>query len=122
MSEQVLRKRILELSDSQEWERAKREWYLLEIYKQDEDGKCLCGHNPIKEILAWLKTREVNRFPNGRIPILYKDWESFDSSLINQNRKVSVVIPTLNRYDYLKDVLKDLEAQDYSNFEVIVAI
>jgi glycosyltransferase involved in cell wall biosynthesis len=33
---------------------------------------------------------------------------------------VSVVIPTLNRYEYLKDVLTDLEKQDYSNFEVIV--
>jgi glycosyltransferase involved in cell wall biosynthesis len=33
---------------------------------------------------------------------------------------VSVIIPTLNRYPYLKDVLKDLEQQDYSNFEVIV--
>ena len=33
---------------------------------------------------------------------------------------VSVVIPTLNRYTYLKDVLEDLEKQDYENFEVIV--
>jgi glycosyltransferase involved in cell wall biosynthesis len=30
------------------------------------------------------------------------------------------VIPTLNRYLYLKDVLADLEQQDYKNFEVIV--
>ena len=34
--------------------------------------------------------------------------------------KVSVIIPTLNRYKYLKDVLSDLEKQDYRNFEVIV--
>ena len=33
---------------------------------------------------------------------------------------VSVVIPTLNRYTYLKDVLEDLEKQDYENFEVII--
>jgi len=31
-----------------------------------------------------------------------------------------VIIPTLNRYNYLSDVLKDLEEQDYANFEVIV--
>jgi len=33
---------------------------------------------------------------------------------------VSVIIPTLNRYQYLKDVLSDLEQQDYINIEVIV--
>ena len=33
---------------------------------------------------------------------------------------VSVVIPTLNRYPYLKDALQDLEQQIYTNFEVII--
>ena len=33
---------------------------------------------------------------------------------------VSIVIPTLNRYEYLKDVLEDLEKQEYKNFEVII--
>jgi glycosyltransferase involved in cell wall biosynthesis len=33
---------------------------------------------------------------------------------------VSVIIPTLNRYEYLKDVLTDLENQDYKNIEVLV--
>ena len=33
---------------------------------------------------------------------------------------VSVIIPTLNRYVYLKDVFQDLEKQTYKNFEVIV--
>jgi glycosyltransferase involved in cell wall biosynthesis len=33
---------------------------------------------------------------------------------------VTIVIPTLNRYDYLRDVLLDLEKQDYPHFEVVV--
>jgi Predicted glycosyltransferases len=33
---------------------------------------------------------------------------------------ISVVIPTLNRYNYLEDILSDLEKQTYRNFEVIV--
>jgi glycosyltransferase involved in cell wall biosynthesis len=33
---------------------------------------------------------------------------------------VAVIIPTLNRYQYLKDALHDLEKQSYKNFEVIV--
>lgn len=77
-------------------------------------------HNPFKEIRAWLKTRSVNRVSVGTNPIFYKDWDTFNSSLLKESPKVSVVIPTLNRYTYLHDVLKDLETQDYSNFEVIV--
>ena len=76
--------------------------------------------NPFKEITAWLKTRHVQRVSIGSKPIFYNNWNTFESSLIKENPKVSVVIPTLNRYHYLKDVLKDLEQQDYSNFEVIV--
>ncbi|MDO6597699.1 glycosyltransferase family A protein [Oceanihabitans sp. 2_MG-2023] len=77
-------------------------------------------YNPLKEVRAWLKTSKVNRVAIGNSPILYTDWNSFDSMLIKENPKVSVVIPTLNRYEYLKDVLKDLEQQEYTNFEVIV--
>ena len=66
------------------------------------------------------KTRAVQRVSVGANPVFYKDWDTFDSSLIKEGPKVSVVIPTLNRYNYLKDALKDLETQDYSNFEVIV--
>jgi glycosyltransferase involved in cell wall biosynthesis len=40
--------------------------------------------------------------------------------LLESNPKVTVIIPTLNRYPYLKDVFRDLEKQDYKNFEVIV--
>ncbi|MBU2939586.1 glycosyltransferase family 2 protein [Lacinutrix sp. C3R15] len=76
--------------------------------------------NPFKEITAWLKTRQVQRVSIGSNPIVYNDYNTFESALIKENQKVSVVIPTLNRYDYLKAVLKDLEQQDYSNFEVIV--
>ena len=82
--------------------------------------RILSFHNPIKEMKAWLKTRSINRMPSGNNPIRYFNLENFKSSLITQNPKVSVVIPTLNRYEYLKDVLKDFEKQDYSNFEVIV--
>ena len=47
-------------------------------------------------------------------------WKTFESDLVKQAPFVTVVIPTLNRYEYLKDVLSDLEKQEYTNFEVIV--
>nr|WP_321233385.1 glycosyltransferase family A protein [uncultured Psychroserpens sp.] len=76
--------------------------------------------NPLKEISGWYKTRGIARVQINTISVYDVDYESFNSSLIANNPKISVVIPTLNRYNYLKDVLSDLENQDYSNFEVLI--
>lgn len=76
--------------------------------------------NPFVEIPAWYKTRNVKRSAYLDSPISYKSWETFSSSLLKESPMVTVVIPTLNRYEYLKDVLHDLEKQDYNNFEVII--
>lgn len=77
-------------------------------------------HNPIKEIVAFLKHKNVKRQDYSKQVFEYPDYDSFQSNLIISNPLVSVVIPTLNRYQYLKDVFKDLENQSYKNFEVIV--
>lgn len=76
--------------------------------------------NPFKEVAAYFKTRDVKRVDEHQHPVPYPEYKNFQSELIQQNPLVSVIIPTLNRYTYLKDVLRDLEQQDYSNFEVIV--
>lgn len=82
--------------------------------------RLLSFKNPIKEINAWYKSRETKQSTYLSNPISHSKWDKFESSLLKEQPKVSVVIPTLNRYEYLKDVLLDLEAQDYTNFEVIV--
>lgn len=74
--------------------------------------------NPITEIAAYRKSSVVKRISHQNKPILYKEWELFESELINENYLVSVIIPTLNRYDYLKDILNDFEKQTYTNFEM----
>lgn len=76
--------------------------------------------NPFKELSAFLKTRNIKRVDEHQHPIKYDNYEEYDSQLIKERPLVSVIIPTLNRYPYIKDVLKDLEQQAYSNFEVIV--
>lgn len=50
----------------------------------------------------------------------WKAYHSFQSALVQSNPLVSVIIPTLNRYEYLKDVLLDLEKQSFKNFDVII--
>jgi glycosyltransferase involved in cell wall biosynthesis len=77
-------------------------------------------HNPVKEVHAFVKGMNVSRFA------LYnqlKDrtaYHTFQSTLIKEQPLVSVIIPTLNRYEYLKDVLEDLEKQTWTNFDVII--
>lgn len=85
--------------------------------------RLLTLHNPILELRGLLTAKKVKRINvYGRCGYdEYKDsYERFESGLVKGNPKVSVIIPTLNRYDYLKDVMADLEKQEFKNFEVIV--
>lgn len=41
---------IIEKSVSKQWDIAKQEWVLIDVYETDEPDTCLCGHYPIKEI------------------------------------------------------------------------
>jgi len=76
--------------------------------------------NPIKEIGSWYTSRHVKRSDFLNHPIKYNNWKDYASPLLKEMPRVTVIIPTLNRYQYLFDVLKDLEKQDYKNVEVIV--
>ncbi len=76
--------------------------------------------NPIREISGFLKTRTVGREHYFKNHLTYPEYQEFNSSLLESKPFVSVIIPTLNRYEYLKDVFKDLEHQTYKHFEVIV--
>jgi len=79
-------------------------------------------NNPVTELKCWFTTRDVNRIAIGKHYIAYSDFKGFKSPLIEKEFKVSVIIPTLNRYTFLKDVLHDLEAQDYKNFDLDICL
>ena len=74
--------------------------------------------NPFVELISFIKALKYKRVKIE--PREYAEFASFQSTLIQSNPLVSVIIPTLNRYEYLRDVLADLEKQDYTHFEVIV--
>ncbi|WP_223033969.1 glycosyltransferase family 2 protein [Hanstruepera marina] len=83
--------------------------------------RVLSFRNPIKEIKAYTTAKHVNRIKYLENPISHEEyWQTFKSQWIINQPLVTVIIPTLNRYLYLKDVLKDLEKQNYKRFEVIV--
>lgn len=80
----------------------------------------LSFHNPVSEINSFLKTKSVKKVELINPNCEYGEYEKFSSGLLDKPPLVSVIIPTLNRYEYLKDVIEDLEKQDYKNFETII--
>lgn len=76
--------------------------------------------NPLREINAYWHSRNTQRENYINQAISYKGYNQFESKLLKEEPLVSIIIPTLNRYQYLKDVFSDLEKQTYPNFEVIV--
>jgi len=92
-----------------------KHWCLLTLIR-----RLFSFRNPFKELSAFitnLKTEKINLYNE------VNDWSSytnFNAELIQQQPLVSVIIPTLNRYEYLEDVMLDLEKQTWKNFDVIV--
>lgn len=82
--------------------------------------RILSLNNPIKEINAFNKTRNIKKVNLYQLHNQNLSYKEFDSQLLKGNPFISVIIPTLNRYEYLKDVFEDLKVQDYKNFEIIV--
>lgn len=76
--------------------------------------------NPLKEFNDFYKTKHIKKVNLFDSPVVHPGYENFHSTVISATPKVAVIIPTLNRYAYLKDVLKDLEQQTYKHFEVLV--
>lgn len=82
--------------------------------------RVLLLNNPLAELIAFAKSWSTKKVILKIIDSHLYEFEKFESKLLEKNPLVSVIIPTLNRYTYLKDVLYDLEAQTYPNFEVLI--
>jgi glycosyltransferase involved in cell wall biosynthesis len=82
--------------------------------------RLLSFKNPFQEIIAFNKGKRIKQTDLYNGLYNWSAYHSFQSTLIQSQPFVTVVIPTLNRYEYLKNVLEDLEKQSYKNFEVTV--
>lgn len=80
----------------------------------------LSFRNPFAELSAFNSTKDIKKTDLISNHCEYPGYVSFNSELLKSQPLVSVIIPTLNRYEYLKDVLEDLEKQNYSNFEIVI--
>ena len=82
--------------------------------------RLLKGVNPFAEVSAFFKTRKIDR---ESLLVDKPEQHDFLTAPMREdlaNAKVSVIIPTLNRYTYLRDVFSDLEKQTHKHFEVLV--
>jgi len=76
--------------------------------------------NPLSEFIGLWQTRHVQKYNLFHAHYVYYEYPDYDSSLIKSNPLLSIIIPTYNRYEPLNNLLKDLEEQTYTNFEVIL--
>lgn len=76
-------------------------------------------NNPIREINSFIWHYKAHP-ASKTTPPDRSDFATFESSLLKKAPLVSVIIPTLNRYEYLNNVLKDLENQIYHPIEVLI--
>lgn len=92
-------------------------WYLF-VFIQ----RIFLLNNPIKELFAFFKNLGAKKVNQMTSSILENNlnYEIFNSPLVKKEPLVSIIIPTLNRHEYLKDALADLEKQDYKNFEIFI--
>ena len=82
-------------------------------------------NNPFKEIIGFLSSLNTKKLNMISLKNKIKEdrsfnWNVFKSKLLASKPLLSVVIPTLNRYYHLKNLISDLEKQDYKNFEIII--
>jgi len=65
MPEFQLIKEILKRSIARNWDAARREWTLLDVYETDQPETCLCGHFPIIELCELLNARNQKQVVVG---------------------------------------------------------
>lgn len=99
--------------------------YLRKYYKPFWLGyvfviRILSLHNPIREIAGLLRSRGVAKSFIHKPFATYPEYETFISSLVASRPKVSVILPTLLRYPYLKDAIDDLRHQTLPAHEIII--
>jgi glycosyltransferase involved in cell wall biosynthesis len=82
--------------------------------------RLLSFKNPIKEFRGFIKSFAIKKNNLYAKVNDNKLFNSFYSKLLNEKPLISVIIPTLNRYVYLNDVLNDFTKQTYTNFKLII--
>jgi hypothetical protein len=93
MAQSKLTTEILKLSKSQDWEAAKLEWHLEQVYMAESPETCLCGHFPIIEICTIANARTLHTATVGNCCVTK-----------------FIGLPSKRIFDGLKRVRKDVQS------------
>ena len=72
------------------------------------------------EITAFFRSRKIRNIDFENSYFINTEYDNFISPILRSKPKISIIIPTLNRYDILSDALYDIQKQSYENFEIII--
>ena len=112
-------KRVIEKSKSKDWEEAKTEWVIGEIYEiEDEDHfeTCTCGHYPIKEVIEIRNRYNGNSIIVGnccvnKFSMLNKNYSNFFHAIKKDKVNLDVIeqgfkdgIINSWEYEFMKNV------------------
>lgn len=112
-------KEIIDLSESNVWDEAKREWYLDEIFHEPDSEECLCGHFPINEICIIANKANDNKAKVGNCCVkkfFGMDTQNYFSSIkrVSKNNSKSVS-KKLVFYAKNRRIINDWEYTFYLN-------
>lgn len=140
-----LKTAILARSQATDWEVARKEWKLTQIYEAEEAETCLCGHTPIIEIcvlsntvngqIAEVGNRCVKRFLGLRSDLIFDGIKRIRADISKSLNADSTVffyeqgVLTTWEYDYQNSTLskralslKQLEIRHRINQKVLTYI
>ncbi|MAV58482.1 MAG: glycosyl transferase family 2 [Candidatus Marinimicrobia bacterium] len=72
------------------------------------------------EITAFFRSRKIKKIDFENSYFINTEYDNFISPLLTSTPKISIIIPTLNRYGFLSDALYDIQKQLYNNYEIII--
>ena len=107
MSEFVLIQKIIELSEADNWEEAKKEWIHSSVYISEQPKTCLCNHHPIKNICVIDNTKNKQQTIVGNCCIK----KFFDERIgrVFTSIKESRINADLINYAYETGIIDDWE-------------
>lgn len=102
---EILQQEIVNLSEASDWEVAKQQWWLSNIYFL-ENSKCLCTHSPITECCELVNFVNHNRVVVGNCCVK-KFWNLDNSSLFSAAKRI--------KQDNAKSANKELIEMAFDN-------
>lgn len=113
-----LYRRIIELSTTQDWDKAKMEWELVEVLHSDTPQTCLCGHSPILELCIIRNFVNQNRATVGNCCVrkfvdkARKALDAFGRIATDANKALN---PEAIQYAYERGWMSEWERDFYLN-------